>query len=417
MAAAKTIPDAKVIAALKKHTLEDGKPNYSAAARDLGMSRSNLQFRAEKLGLRKEADPNVPFEQKQLIALADENRKLKKQIAEMHRGSLDDDAIREILGGLVSEPVKPPGWMYEVKTQKGKTAEVPMTIWSDWHAGEVVVPSEVNGVNEFNIEIFERRVKRLISTTIDLTRNHGPGNYPGMVINILGDMVSGGLHPELAKTDEEETLPMVLRVRDILVDALGAMADEYKHLYVPCASGNHGRSTQKPEFKRYVYKNFDWLIYQLVARHFAKDKRIVFDIPDSNEVHYRVFGRRYLAMHGDMMGVKGGDGIIGPLGPIMRGETKVGRSQSAIGRDYDTLLIGHWHQSLFLQRVIVNNTLKGFDEFAKNALRATPSIPSQALWLEHPKWGRTMHRDVFLEDPVSDTKAPWVAVFDKETKK
>lgn len=289
-----------------------------------------------------------------------------------------------------------------------------MTIWSDWHAGEVVDLQETNGINEFDIPIFERRVQRLVSTTIDLTRNHGPGLYPGMVVNLLGDMVSGGIHAELLKTDEEEVIPMTLRVRDILVDALGAMVEEYKQLYIPCTAGNHGRSVQKPEYKRTVFKSFDWLIYQMTARHFAKNKFITFDIPTSNEVHYRVFGRRYLAMHGDMMGVKGGDGIIGVLGPIMRGETKIGRQQSAIGRDYDTLLLGHWHQSLFLPRVIVNNTLKGFDEFAKNALRAAPSTPSQALWLEHPKWGRTMHRDVFLEDPSGyDANAPWVSVFGK----
>lgn len=44
-------------------------------------------------------------------------------------------------------------------------------------------------------------------------------------------------------------------------------------------------------------------------------------------------------------------------------------------------------------------------------LRAVPSTPSQALWLEHPKWGRTMHREVFLEDPVGEINAPWVSVF------
>jgi hypothetical protein len=275
----------------------------------------------------------------------------------------------------------------------------------------VVSLTETNGVNEFDKEIFERRVHRLVERTIDLLKNHGPGLYPGIVVNILGDMVSGGLHPELAKTDDEEVIPSALNCRDVLVWALDQMIEAFGHVYVPCAAGNHGRQTPKPEFKRYVYKSFDWLIYQLLARHYVGDKRIVFDIPDSNEVHYRIFGRRYLAMHGDMMGVKGGDGIIGSLGPIIRGELKVGRQSSVVGRDYETLLIGHWHQTLFLPRVIVNNTLKGFDEYAKNALRAAPSVPSQSLWLEHPKWGKTMQREVFLEDPVSIENAPWVSVF------
>ena len=116
-------------------------------------------------------------------------------------------------------------------------------------------------------------------------------------------------------------------------------------------------------------------------------------------------------MHGDMMGVKGGDGIIGSIGPIMRGAMKVGKQQSVIGRDFDTLLLGHWHQSLWLPGVIVNNTLKGFDEYARSALRAAPSTPSQSLWLEHPKWGRTAHREVLLEDPIDKDNSEWVSVF------
>ena len=53
------------------------------------------------------------------------------------------------------------------------------------------------------------------------------------------------------------------------------------------------------------------------------------------------------------------------LGPIMRGKFKVGRSEAEIGRPFDTLLIGHWHQALMLKGVIVNGALKGFDEYAR----------------------------------------------------
>lgn len=389
--------------------LEQNHGNISRTAAALNISRSNLQLRLKRMGVHTDDTPQTP-EMRKLVALQDENARLKKQLNEAHRSALDDDAIHEILGGVVAQPANPPDWT--VKIKKGKPAqEVPVTIWSDWHVGEVVSLSETNGVNEFDTEILERRVRRLVTRTIDLLRNHGPGDYPGIVVNLLGDMVSGGLHPELAKTDDEEVIPAALRCRDLLVWSLDQLIAEFGQVYVPCTAGNHGRQTQKPEFKRYVYKSFDWLIYQLLARHFEGDDRIVFDIPDSNEVHYRVFGRRYLAMHGDMMGVKGGDGIIGSLGPIVRGELKVGRQSSVVGRDYDTLLIGHWHQTLFLPRVIVNNTLKGFDEYAKNALRAAPSVPSQSLWLEHPKWGKTMQREVFLEDPVEVENAPWVAVF------
>ncbi|OYX81959.1 MAG: hypothetical protein B7Y84_20190, partial [Azorhizobium sp. 32-67-21] len=106
-------------------------------------------------------------------------------------------------------------------------------------------------------------------------------------------------------------------------------------------------------------------------------------------MRYRIFSQRYLALHGDMLGVKGGDGIIGAIGPIMRGEVKTRGQAASSGRDYDVLLMGHWHQELWLPRAIVANSLKGFDEFAKNALRAPPSEPSQPLWFVHPRRGIT----------------------------
>lgn len=406
----------QIEAALNKHRKENGRPHIRNAADALGIDEKKLYRIVAKMQIVEEpvAIEQVTADQRTIIGLRDELSRAKKQLVDAHRSSLDDEAIREIIGGLASEPVKPPGWLFDVKTKKGTAQEVPVTIWSDWHAGETVSLDETNGINEFNNEIFERRVRRLVMTTIDLTRNHGPGSYPGVVINLLGDFVSGSLHPELAKTDEERVLPTCLRVRDILVECLETMIEEYGRVYCPCTAGNHGRQTHKPEFKNYVQQNFDWLIYQMLARHFAKDKRITFDIPLSNEVHYGIFGRRFLVMHGDMMGVRGGDGIIGAIGPITRGEMKVGRQSSVVGRDYDRLLIGHWHQQLWLPRVIVNNALKGFDEFAKNCLRAAPSTPAQTLFFEHPKWGMVNQREVYVEDPPAyDKNAPWVGVFGK----
>lgn len=405
------------------------KAALAVAAERLGVSRLTLAAQVaeggffERLGVKVDwslyraalaentdapADANAEKDRR-IVALEDEVNELRARLKAAHRESLDIEAIRQILGGAAAQPEAPPAWTLNGLSSGPAPAETPVTIWSDWHAGETVTSAETNGVNRFDMATLERRVKRLVERTIDLLRNHGPGVYPGGVVNLLGDFVSGGIHPELLKTDEEEVLPASLHVRDLLIWALEEMLAYLGALYVVCTSGNHGRATMKPEFKRYVFKNFDWLIYQLLVRHFAGRKEITFAIPDANEWLYRIYGQRYLAMHGDMLGVKGGDGIIGAIGPIMRGETKVGKQSAAIGRDYDVLLMGHWHQQLWLPRIICANALKGFDEFAKNGLRATPSTPSQPLWLVHPKWGRTVHRDVFLEDPGLPDISDWVS--------
>jgi hypothetical protein len=349
-------------------------------------------------------------EQRRVIGLEDEVARLRRQVKALHRADLDADSVKILLGRLARAEVDPPAWTMAAQSDGHGLPEVPVTVWADWHMGEVVSSSETNGRNAYDPEIAEARVRRLVEATVSLAREHGPGRYPGIVVNLLGDFVSGGLHPELAKTDAEEPLPTVLRCVELLSWALGEMLAAFGAVYVPCASGNHGRATQKPEFKRYVWKNFDWLIYQLLARHFANEPRITFDIPDTNEVHYRVFGQRYLAMHGDMLGVKGGDGIIGSLGPIARGETKVGKQASALGLDYDVLVIGHWHQMLWLPRVIVSGTLKGWDEYAKNALRAPPAPPCQPLWFVHPRRGITSRWEIQVEEPRAGQGEEWVSV-------
>jgi predicted phosphodiesterase len=76
------------------------------------------------------------------------------------------------------------------------------------------------------------------------------------------------------------------------------------------------------------------------------------DIRDSNDVHYRVYALRFLLNHGDMLGVKGGDGIIGAIGPIMRGEIKKSGQSAVLGLEYDINIMGHWHQELLPPRAI-----------------------------------------------------------------
>lgn len=349
---------------------------------------------------------------RKIIALEAEVGRLQRELRSSHFDRLNDDAMRALLGNVAETPVRPVDWLTYNKLHTKKHGqskpEVPVCMLTDWHLGETVDATEVNGCNAYSIKIAERRVQRVTDGIIDLCKKHHAREYPGIVVNLGGDFVSGGLHPELAKTDELESIPAALKARDLMVAALTRFADTFGNVYVPCVAGNHGRNTVRPEFKRYVYKNFDWLIYQLLQRHFANDPRVHIDVRASNDVHYRVFGRRYLLVHGDMLGVKGGDGIIGAIGPIMRGEVKKSGQSAALGLEFDKLLMGHWHQQLWLPRAIVANTLKGFDEFARLALGAKPSRPSQPLWFVHPSRGETSHWDVYADDAPA-TNNEWVS--------
>lgn len=392
------------------------RPGEDTIAREEGVSKSVVRRIREQAGIASRT-PSVaapPLDSsagtRDRIQREDEIKRLRKEIKQLHRDDLNNDAYRSILGRMAGAPESPPRWIREPAKHRGVTAECPVAIWADWHLGEVVRKSEIYHLNEYSPTIADRRIRSLVQSTIRLCRDHhNPNLYPGLVLNLGGDFVSGALHPELAKTDAESRIESALHGRDILIWAIDALLEHFKRIYIACCAGNHARDSAKPEYKRYVRNSFDWLIYQLLARHYEGRGEIVIDIPDENEVYYRVFNQRYLLMHGDMMGVKGGDGIIGSLGPIARGEVKVGRQASTIGRDFDRLLMGHWHQEITLPRVTVANTLKGFDEFAKNALRAPPSTPSQPLWFVHPQRPQTSYWNVTVEDPKDATVNEWVS--------
>ncbi len=307
-------------------------------------------------------------------------------------------AIRENIHKIAGYDPEPPEWLIRSKSSNNRGC--PITIWSDFHYGEVVFKSQVGGVNEYNKNIAKRRIEKLVLTTIDLAHNHmgsATAKYPGIVICLGGDMLGGNIHEELANTNDRTTQQSIEDQIDMLAAGIDTMATSFGKAFVPCVVGNHGRSTKKMQMKDRVFTSHEWNIYCALARHFKGSKNIQFMIPEGADAQFKVYGHRYFLTHGDSLGTKGGDGIIGAIGPILRGSIKTSHSEAQIGRDYDTLLIGHWHQMLWLPRVICNNSLKGYDEYARLGLRAPYSPPSQALWFSHPRHGITARWEVLLE--------------------
>lgn len=386
--------DAELVDALR---LKAEHGTFAAAGRASGCPTSTIQKRyhmALDRGL-SASTPVMDRATKLEIALKQAQRDLKALVKDNDSA----ERIRTEVFNLASRSPEPPKWLVKA-IKSGGIRGMPMTMWSDWHWGEVVNPEEVAGLNAFNSVIAAKRVTKLVDTTISLCKHHmgsGAEAYPGIIVCLGGDMITGTIHEELAETNDRTTQQSINDLSDILASALERMADEFGRVFVPCVVGNHGRSSKKPRMKGRVYTSHEWLIYCNLERYFRNDKRLQFFIPGESDARFKVYGHRFLLTHGDSLGVAGGDGIIGALGPIMRGSIKVKGSEAQIGRNVDTIIMGHWHQMLWLPGAIVNNCLKGYDEFARLKLRAPYSRPSQALWFVHPDHGITAKWEVFLE--------------------
>lgn len=406
------LTDADIVVRLK--VLAKHKGNQTKAAIELGMNRSAFrESMAEAKNRKLTADTvlNDP-----IAKLTVENKHLKAELAFMKKHNEDAAKIRERIYKLREIPLEPPKWLESKVKIEGPG--IPMMLLSDWHFGETVDAREVNGLNEFNSEIAEKRAKAMFDRSLALIRHHMPKGMPGAVVCLGGDMITGEIHQELADTNDKYIFETLRQLKGILAEGLTRVANECGQVFVPCVVGNHGRATLKPRTKGRVFTSYEWNLYTELEDRLRMDKRIRFYIPDQTDAYFNVLGHRFLLTHGDALGVKGGDGIIGALGPILRGTFKVHRSESEVGREFDTILMGHWHQYISTRGLIVNNCLKGYDEFARIFLRAPATPASQALWFVHSHYGINTQMEVYVQDPSGFRSHghfkkgdPWVKVF------
>jgi hypothetical protein len=325
-----------------------------------------------------------------------ENRQLKRQLDESLTARICDDRFQEFVSAAISRQSTIPDW---ITTAPSKTNHevMPCVSFSDWHFDEVVRPEQIQYINGYDREIAEKRLRNFFQNTIDVSFKFlGGFRYPGIVVSMLGDNFSGNIHEELRNTNADVLLSSLLYWIGPMVSGLKLLADAFGKVYVPVVVGNHGRNTLKPINKMRVRDNFDWLWANLIARELSDDKRITFSISESPDFTFRVYNTTYLITHGDQ--AKGGTGIAAQWSPLM---LLAARKQKRVWFDY--MVCGHWHRLGQFQKIRLNGSGKGTDEFSFNS-NFEPDQPQQDLWLTDP------HRGIICSFPVHvmSKNEPWI---------
>lgn len=370
------------------------------ARQALGIKMDELKSRA-----RKEEQSHS-----KLLVLQSRTKQLERELKLAREHSAADNAmaalidqISEHFGGKSPRPLQL-NKLPRLKPDKGRAlAGVPTLMLSDWHYGEVVDPRQVEGLNEFNIEIAERRAERVFNKTLELLFRHQSGQtYDGVVLAVGGDMLSGNIHDELRNTNDAPVLETVMHLMTRMEAGILQFAQNFPGVYVPCVIGNHGRLDKKPTAKNKVKDNYDWMLYRVLAHsvtaRMGEKCNVAFAVSEAADLPYSVYGTRYLLTHGDQFKSAGGVGGIFP--GLMKTDYRKRKRSMQTGRGgYDYLVMGHWHQYGSLEGIIVNGSLKGTDEYSYQGNFGFEP-PQQALWMTHPEFGITYHSPILAEEPA-----------------
>lgn len=325
-------------------------------------------------------------------------RERDSAISEMSRIATQLEQVRrtlDVVEQVENAKIQPVKWLQPQAKVKASSATL-MLMLSDLHLDEIVMPEEVDGLNAYNRTIAVMRMKRWSQNVIKMARHHLAGmKYDGVVLMLGGDIFSGDIHEELKETNEDTMLGSLLYWAEQIASAIDLLADEFKKVHIAAVAGNHGRTTRKPRAKLRARTNFDWLLAKMLERHFADDRRITFQIPESSDALIAVYDTYHLLTHGDQ--TQGGGSIGGIYPPIMRMRARKAQRYLATGASFKTLWLGHWHQYLPSPSMVVNGSMKGYDEYAYVSNFAFEQ-PQQALAIVVPDKGITIQAPIFCLD-------------------
>lgn len=270
-----------------------------------------------------------------------------------------------------------------------------LLLLSDLHLDEVVNRAEVNGANEYNRQIATARLEAIVEGTIKLCGQYVAGvEFDGIVVALLGDIITGVIHEELARTNECPPTASVVHWVPVLASAITRLADHFGSVHVPCVDGNHDRTYAKIPAKQRAESSFAWIIYSWLASALAGDPRVTFAITPAAEQVMSIYDTRFLLSHGDSFRSAGGVGGIYPS--MLKWLHKKHELFNAIGQPWDIALLGHWHTYMVGRDFQVNGSLKSVDEYAfKLGFGFEPA--RQALSIVTPERGVTMQVPVYAD--------------------
>ena len=235
-----------------------------------------------------------------------------------------------------------------------KDEAVPILLLSDLHCGQIVKPSSVNGLNEFNPEIFDDRLDAVFRNALKVINGQrSTAMVREAVIWLGGDLIEGELHGDAVQNQTLTTTQQIVRCERAIVRGLDYLLQhsDLERILIPCNVGNHGRNTKKQQSNA-TENSYEHLAYCSMRRHYRDEPRLEWFIADADCLYLDVYGKRLRFFHGDSVRYNGG--AAGPLWNVDKHAKNLDQSVPA-----DHTFHGHFHTLGFGSRATSNGSLPG----------------------------------------------------------
>lgn len=349
---------------------------------------------------------------KQIETLRSEVNHYRKLYSQVLKDSTNFDKLIRVAHEVTSAipPVSIKSHKIDLNISHFQMAVAPLC---DTHIGEFVDYEQMSGLNAYDMDIFNKRLRGWATKIVELIKlREKYVHIPVLYVPLLGDMISGDIHLELIKTNVDRAMNQMIRGAHMIAQALVFLAQYFDSIEVPCVIGNHGRMTIKPPAKD-KYVDWDYMLYQWISAFCKNQTNIHFSIPKSFMHVFEVANKKILIMHGDS--IKGGFAGI-PYYGINRAVAYLRqtlqlkktfdpqldeKSQLNVLFSYfDAIMIGHFHKHEELDMgtgpLLICGCFKGADEFSFARLHLA-SKSTQILTFWHPTYGYLGKDIVFLD--------------------
>jgi len=274
---------------------------------------------------------------------------------------------------------------------KGEATAVVLA--SDWHVDEIVPRHKVNGLNQHDTDVSERRARRFFDLVVRFIRSERQDStINNLVLWLGGDFFTSDAH---GAPTAFPPMTAAMFAQDLLASGLKFLCEQEPNLkiHIVGSVGNHSRKDMmRPVNQALEQENsLEWMLYHSLKGMFESNN-VKFQLDASYNSYVSVYNKVIRFNHGHL-GWRYNDGLAGVHGPLWKVISQKWDKQVHA----DLTCCGHYHTYTptgLARGYIVNGSNIGATPYSLN-FGFEP--PAQAFFLVHSDHGIVGQKALFTD--------------------